>query len=281
MEKAAPGACDTLGMPELPEVETIRRQLAPRIVGRTVVAAEAHPSPKFATGVDAISHRFEAVDRRGKYLIASLDRDRELIVHLGMTGVLRIADPEADRDPFVRASWTLDDDSVLELRDIRRFGRVAVVPAGEYTSLPTLHALGPEPLSDEFDPLAFHRALKASTRPVKTQLMSQRPVAGVGNIYADEALWQAGVHPASRHTSRPQSDRIHTALRSVLSDAIERGGTTLRDYRAFDGGSGLNQNFLECYGRSGRPCLRCGTALRRMVIDQRGTTWCPQCQRRR
>jgi formamidopyrimidine-DNA glycosylase len=268
-------------MPELPEVETIRRQLAPRIVGRTVVAAQAHPSAKFASATGAISHRVEAVGRRGKYLIARLDRDRELVVHLGMTGSLRIADDAAPADVFVRAAWRLDDDSVLELRDVRRFGRVAVVRAGDYDSLPTLHALGPEPLSDDFDPLTFHRALKKSRRPVKTQLMSQRPVAGIGNIYADEALWRAGVHPASRHTSRPQSDRIHAALRSVLTDAIERGGTTLRDYRTFDGGTGGNQPFLECYGRAGRPCLRCGTELRRAVIDQRGTTWCPHCQRRR
>ena len=268
-------------MPELPEVETIRRRLAPRVVGRTVIAAKGHPSPKFASAVDAISHRVEGVGRRGKYLIARLDRDRELVVHLGMTGSLRIADNTAPADPYVRAEWTLDDGAVLELRDVRRFGRVAVVPAGVYDALPTLHALGPEPLSDDFDPLAFHRALKASHRPVKTQLMSQRPVAGVGNIYADEALWRAGVHPASRRTSRPQSDRIHTALRSVLTDAIERGGTTLRDYRTFDGDTGRNQEFLECYGRAGRPCLRCGTELRRLVIDQRGTTWCPQCQRRR
>jgi formamidopyrimidine-DNA glycosylase len=268
-------------VPELPEVETIRRQLAPRIVGRAVVAAHAHASAKFASAVDAISHRVVAVGRRGKYLIALLDRDRELVVHLGMTGSLRIADETALPDPYVRAAWTLDDGAVLELRDVRRFGRVAVVPAGVYDSMPTLHALGPEPLSDDFDRLAFHRALKASHRPVKTQLMSQRPVAGVGNIYADEALWRAGVHPGSRRTSRPQSDRIHTALRSVLTDAIERGGTTLRDYRTFDGDSGRNQEYLECYGRSGRPCLRCGTELRRAVIDQRGTTWCPHCQRRR
>jgi formamidopyrimidine-DNA glycosylase len=268
-------------VPELPEVETIRRQLAPRIAGRTIVAAQAYPSPKFASATQAISHRVEAVTRRGKYLVAQLNRDRELVVHLGMTGSLRIADPDAPPDPYVRAAWTLDDNSVLELRDVRRFGRVAVVPAGMYDSLPTLHTLGPEPLSDEFDPLAFHRALTASRRSVKTQLMSQRPVAGVGNIYADEALWRAGVHPASRRTSRPQSDRIHTALRSVLTDAIERGGTTLRDYRTFDGETGRNQEFLECYGRAGRPCLRCGTPLRRTVIDQRGTTWCPQCQRRR
>jgi formamidopyrimidine-DNA glycosylase len=262
-------------------VETIRRQLAPRIVGRTVIAAQAHPSPKFAPAIDAISHRVEAVARRGKYLITRLDGERELVVHLGMTGSLRIADEDAPTDPYVRAAWTLDDGAVLELRDIRRFGRIAVVPTGVYDSMPTLHALGPEPLSDDFDPLTFHRALKASTRPVKTQLMSQRPVAGVGNIYADEALWRAGVHPASRRTSRPQSDRIHTELRTVLGDAIERGGTTLRDYRNFDGDTGRNQEFLECYGRSGRPCLRCGTSLRRTVIDQRGTTWCPHCQRRR
>jgi formamidopyrimidine-DNA glycosylase len=268
-------------VPELPEVETIRRQLAPRIVGRTVVDAHAHPSPKFASAVDAVSHRVEAVGRRGKYLIARLDRDRELIVHLGMTGNLRIADEDAPPDAYVRAAWTLDDGGVLELHDVRRFGRVAVVPAGAYESLPTLHALGPEPLSDEFEPGAFHRALKASHRPVKTQLMSQRPVAGVGNIYADEALWRAGVHPASRRTSRPQSDRIHTAVRSVLAEAIERRGTTLRDYRTFDRETGTNQDFLECYGRAGRPCLRCGSELRRSVIDQRGTTWCPQCQRRR
>jgi len=268
-------------VPELPEVETIRRQLEPRITGRTIVAATAHPSPKFATAPDAITHRFESVGRRGKYLIARLDRDRELIVHLGMTGVLRIADPDAPTDPYVRAHWTLDDGSALEFRDVRRFGRIAVLPAGEYRSLPTLHALGPEPLSDEFEPRAFHAALRASTRPVKTQLMSQRPVAGVGNIYADEALWRAGVHPAARRTTRPQSDRIHTAVRAVLTEAIARNGTTLRDYRTFDGDTGTNQHHLECYGRAGSPCLRCGSELRRSVIDQRGTTWCPQCQRRR
>jgi formamidopyrimidine-DNA glycosylase len=262
-------------------VETIRRQLASRIVGRTVIGAQADPSPKFASASDAVSHRVEGVRRRGKYIIAALERDHELIVHLGMTGSLRIADREAAADPYVRASWMLDDGSALELRDVRRFGRIAVVPTGVYDSLPTLRTLGPEPLSDDFDPVAFHRALRKSHRAVKTKLTSQRPVAGVGNIYADEALWRACVNPASRRTSRPQSDRIHTELRAVLRDAIARGGTTLRDYRTFDGGKGRNQDYLECYGRAGRPCLRCGTELRRVVIDQRGTTWCPQCQRHR
>jgi formamidopyrimidine-DNA glycosylase len=268
-------------VPELPEVETIRRQLAPRITGRTIVAAAAHASPKFAPATGAFTHRVVSVGRRGKYLIAGLDRDRELVVHLGMTGSLRIADSDAAPDPYVRATWTLDDGSALEFRDIRRFGRIAVLPAGEYDALPTLHALGPEPLSDEFDPHAFHAALRASNRAVKTQLISQRPVAGIGNIYADEALWRAGVHPAARRTTRPQSERLHSALREVLTDALERGGTTLRDYRSFDGDTGRNQHHLECYGRAGRPCLRCGSELRRTVIDQRTATWCPTCQRRR
>ncbi len=269
-------------MPELPEVETIRRQLAPRITGRTIVDASAHESAKFAPATAAVSHRVEAVGRRGKYLITRLDRDRELIVHLGMTGNLRIAAPDAgEPDPFVRATWTLDDGAVVELRDVRRFGRVAVVAAGDYRTLPTLFHLGPEPLSPDFDPIAFHRALRASTRAVKTQLMSQRPVAGIGNIYADEALWRAGVHPADRRPTGPQAMRLHGELRAVLHDALERGGTTLRDYRTFSGETGENQHHLQCYGRAGQPCLRCGAPLRRSVIDQRGTTWCPRCQRRR
>ena len=186
-------------------------------------STRAHPSPKFATAVDAISHRFEAVDRRGKYLIARLDRDRELIVHLGMTGSLRIADDDAPPDPYVRAAWTLDDGAVLELRDVRRFGRIAVVPAGVYDSLPTLHALGPEPLSDDFDPLAFHRALKASRRPVKTQLMSQRPVAGVGNIYADEALWRGRASRVAQDEPAAIGSHPHrVALRAHRRDRAGR-----------------------------------------------------------
>ncbi len=266
-------------MPELPEVETIRRQLAPRLSGRTIIEARAHESAKFAPAVMARGARIDQVRRRGKYLLFALDTDHELIVHLGMTGMLRIASV-GEPDPYVRAAWDLDDGAVLEYRDVRRFGRIAVVPRGAYASLPTLAAQGPEPFDDAFTPRQLWTALRASTARVKTQLLSQRPVAGVGNIYADEALWRARVHPASRQVTKPQADRLHEAVRHVLAQGIENGGTTLRDYRNFEGGRGENQYALACYGRGDEPCRRCGEPLRRTVIDARGTTYCPVCQRR-
>ncbi len=266
-------------VPELPEVETIRRQLGPRVIGRRIVEATAHESPKFAAAVAARGAVIEAVDRRGKYLLLALDDDRELIVHLGMTGRLLVQAAATPVDPYVRARWVLDD-GVLEYRDVRRFGRIAVVPRGEHASLPTLAAQGPEPFDGDFTPEHLWRALRASTMPVKVQLLSQRPVAGVGNIYADEALWQAGVHPSARRVTKAQAARLRDAIRDVLAQGIANGGTTLRDYRNVEGGSGENQHALACYGRGDEPCLRCGTTLRRIVVGARGTTFCPTCQKR-
>lgn len=265
-------------MPELPEVETIRRQLAERIVGRRITDGWSDSNPKFTAALAAIGSMIESVGRRGKYLIARLDSDNELIVHLGMTGVLSICEgpPASHR----RAAWTLDDGAVLEYDDVRQFGRIAVVPAGDYRGLPTLHALGPEPLSDDFTPEGFYKALRGHKAQIKTQLLSQRPVAGVGNIYADEALWDAGINPSARQLTRRQAARLHAAVRAALQKGVDNGGTTLRDYRTFDGGTGSNQHALACYGRAGEPCLRCGGELRRRVIDGRGTTLCPRCQRR-
>jgi formamidopyrimidine-DNA glycosylase len=169
---------------------------------------------------------------------------------------------------------------VLELQDVRRFGRVAVLPRDDHRSLPTLDALGPEPLSDDFDAVEFHRALNRSRRAIKTQLLSQRPVAGVGNIYADEALWRARVNPAARTISRPKAAALHAAIRAVLSESIERRGTTLRDYRTFSGEVGDNQFALDAYGRAGEPCTRCADSLRSRTLDGRTTTWCRRCQPR-
>jgi formamidopyrimidine-DNA glycosylase len=265
-------------VPELPEVETVRRQLEPLLVGRRITAAWGHPSGKFSSAPLAVGPTVDGVGRRGKYLLMSLDDARELVVHLGMTGQLRLrADGE---DPYVRAWWTLDDDRVLELRDVRRFGRVGVVPAGEYGSLPTLAAQGPEPWDPVLDGDGLWERMRRSRVRVKTQLLSQRPLAGVGNIYADEALWRAGIHPARRSVTRAGAARLLVALREVLEQGIANGGTTLRDYRTVDGGSGRNQLELGCYGRAGQPCLRCGTVLRRSVVDARGTTHCPSCQPR-
>jgi formamidopyrimidine-DNA glycosylase len=267
-------------MPELPEVETIRRQLEPVLRGRQFVDAWTFGTPKFAAALDVIGARVEQVGRRGKYLLCDLDDDRLLAIHLGMTGVLRVRRHDRE-DPYLRAAWTLDDGVVVEFQDVRRFGRIGVVPRDDLRALPTLHALGPEPLSDEFEACAFHEALIASGRAIKTQLLSQRPVAGVGNIYADEALWRARVHPAARTISRPKAHALHAAIRAVLSEALERRGTTLRDYRTFDGDYGENQDMLQVYGRAGEPCARCGRPLRSFPLDARTTTYCAVCQRRR
>jgi formamidopyrimidine-DNA glycosylase len=265
-------------VPELPEVETIRRRLAEQITGRRVVAADAHESAKFAPARDAIGAAIDDVGRRGKYLLFSLDDGHELIVHLGMTGSLTLT---AEVDPYVRARWHLDDGSTLRYRDVRRFGRIAVVKAGDHAAMPTLATQGPDPFDDAFTPGALWRALQRSNARVKTQLLSQRPVAGVGNIYADEALWRAGIDPGRRSITKAEAARLHAALRDVLAQGIANGGTTLRDYRTFDGGVGANQHELDCYGRHGEPCHRCATILVRRVLDGRGTTHCPHCQPRR
>jgi formamidopyrimidine-DNA glycosylase len=268
-------------VPELPEVETIRVALDPLLRDRTIVAGDAHPSPKFASAPEAVGGRVAGVRRRGKYLLADLVDPagrigpQELVVHLGMTGQLGTdLDPDG---PYARAWWRLDDGATLTFRDVRRFGRIAVLPAGDHRSLPTLHALGPEPFDPAFTPAVLRRRLTA-TRAVKTQLLSQRPVAGVGNIYADEALWDARIHPAARRIGPTRAARLHAALLDALGRGLANGGTTLRDYRTVDGGEGRNQRELRCYGRAGLPCLRCGTPLRHATLDARGTTWCPRCQ---
>jgi formamidopyrimidine-DNA glycosylase len=265
-------------VPELPEVETIRRQLAPRLSGRTVVEAWGHPSPKFAGATEATGAVIEGVDRRGKYLLVALDGDRHLGVHLGMTGQLSIRPADEEPDPYCRAWWALDAHERLELRDVRRFGRVAVMPRADHSAMPTLAAQGPEPFDEAFNGDHLYRALRQSRARVKTQLLSQRPVAGVGNIYADEALWAAQINPGSRKVTRAQSVALRDEIVRVLAAGIGHGGTTLRDYRDADGGSGSNQLHLDCYGRAGRPCRRCGTTLVRRVLDARGTTLCPSCQ---
>ncbi len=262
-------------MPELPEVESVRRQLAPALTGRRIEAFVASHQRRFA-GLERLPSRTVLeVGRRGKFLVCPLDSGLELILHLGMTGALRFDAVDA----YTRARFTLDDGRELVFRDVRRFGRISVVEAGDYRSIPTLAGLGPEPLGDGFDPDRFASALAASRAPVKAVLLAQRCVAGVGNIYADEALWRARIHPASRGVGQRRAFRLHAAIRDVLTEAIEREGTTFRDYRMLNGESGRNIAALQVYGRAGRPCRRCGGPLRKVVVAQRGTTYCVACQR--
>lgn len=263
-------------MPELPEVETIRRQLEPLLTGRRIADAGAFASGKFTPAVEVIGATIEGVGRRGKFLLVGLDDDRELVIHLGMTGQL-IPEPDQD-DPYLRAWWRFSDGAILGYRDVRRFGRIRVAEAGRYEG--TLADLGPEPFDDDFTPDSLYEALRASRRHVKTQLLSQKPVAGVGNIYADEACFQARVHPGARRVSKAKAAALHTAIVDVLSQGVANGGTTLRDYVNADGDSGENQHHLVCYGRHGEPCVRCGDELAKTVLDARTTTFCRTCQRR-
>ncbi|HZD00834.1 MAG TPA: bifunctional DNA-formamidopyrimidine glycosylase/DNA-(apurinic or apyrimidinic site) lyase [Actinomycetes bacterium] len=263
-------------MPELPEVESVRRQLQPELSQRRVVKVWTDAQRRFHHPELLEGHTVLEVGRRGKFLVCPLDNGRELVLHLGMTGVLHFGPADA----YTRARIGLDNGRELIFRDVRRFGCLAVVTAGVYDALPTLARLGPEPLSDAFDPERFARDLAATRSPVKPYLLSQRPVAGVGNIYADEALWLARVHPASRRVGRRRALALHGAIRQVLEEAIAREGTTFRDYRMVNGENGRNATFLIAYGQAGRPCPRCGEPLRRIVLSGRGTTFCRACQRR-
>jgi formamidopyrimidine-DNA glycosylase len=266
-------------VPELPEVESVRRQLAPRLVGRTIRAVEVVPQERFSAVETAEGRTVDALRRRGKYLLADLDDGRELVMHLGMTGSFRFRGEDGwTPDDYVRATFHLDD-GALDYRDVRRFGRLTVVDAGDYDGIPTLRDLGPEPLSDDFDPRAFHTALARTTAPVKVALLGQRLVAGVGNIYADEALWRARINPHARRIGPVRAQDLWRAIREVLAESIEREGTTFRDYQMVNGESGRNADFLVAYGQEGMPCPRCGEAMAKVVLGGRGTTYCRRCQR--
>ena len=266
-------------MPELPEVETVRRELSRWLPGRVIRAArrvDAPAGPKYADLERASGQRIEAVCRRGKFLLAPLSKGDELVVHLGMTGVISRDDPKT----HVRACLELDRGRLF-FQDVRRFGRFLVVRAGVYDALPTLRDLGPEPLEPGFSVEAFRERLQRRKTSVKAAIMSQRAVAGVGNIYTDEALWRARVHPeteAGRIGTRRLA-ALRDAIVEVLTASLEQGGTTVRDYRNVAGERGRYVERLAVYGREGLPCLRCGTAIRRIVVAQRGTWLCPRCQR--
>jgi formamidopyrimidine-DNA glycosylase len=273
-------------MPELPEVETIRRQLEPLVVGRRLASAWAFPHPKFTAALEVEGATITGTARRGKYLLLSLDDGRELIVHLGMTGSLRVRPAGDPGDAYVRAWWGLEDPAgvgdeypsgqALEYRDVRRFGRLAVAEDGQYAG--TLAVQGPDALDRRLTADDLWRALRRSRRAIKTQLLSQRPIAGVGNIYADEALWRARINPARRTVTRAEAAALLDAVREVLAGSLHHGGTTLTTYRNVEGLPGRNQQRLNVYGQAGLPCPRCGTELRSRVLDGRTTTWCPTCQ---
>jgi formamidopyrimidine-DNA glycosylase len=272
-------------MPELPEVETLRSLLEPDLVGRRLERVAIHdprltaPRDPDAVAAELAGERIVSLRRRGKYLLIGFDSGRTLVVHLRMTGSLRRDGGEDDR--HLRALLELDDGSTLAYRDLRRFGTWQLLEAGELE--PYLDArLGPEPLAPGFGAAALRRRLAGRRAPVKSALLDQRTVAGVGNIYADEALWRARIHPLSEAggLSGRELGALARGIRSALELGLARQGSTLRDYALPDGRSGSMQNEFKVYGRLGEPCDRCGTPIERIRVGGRGTWYCPQCQRR-
>lgn len=270
-------------MPELPEVENVARILRPEVVGRRVVEARvlwprsvARPSPEaFCQGL--AGREFTSVGRRGKVLTLGLAGGWWLLVHLRMSGRLLLARPAEPAQVHLRVALGLDDGRQLRFVDPRKFGRLWLVqdPAE------VLGSLGPEPLDAAFVPEALQMRLRSRRRArIKSLLLDQRFLAGVGNIYADEALFLAGVHPCrpAGSLTGEEVERLHRALREVLAAAISDGGTTLSAYRRPDGSPGEHQELLQVFRRAGEPCPQCGTPVVRAVVGGRGTYFCPRCQ---
>ncbi|NLT72904.1 MAG: bifunctional DNA-formamidopyrimidine glycosylase/DNA-(apurinic or apyrimidinic site) lyase [Chloroflexi bacterium] len=272
-------------MPELPEVEHIRRGLDRFLPGRCIEGVNipwpgilaTHTPSDFAAAVRGLA--FGPVARRGKYLIICLP-PHTLTIHLRMTGRLYAADepdPGWEDHPHTRAVFQLDGGARLYMRDLRKFGRIYL--SSSASSL--VDRLGPEPLSDTFTLERFAEMLSSHHRQIKPLLLDQHTVAGLGNIYTDESLWKAGLHPLRRADSLTAEEvaALYTALRAILAEAVTHGGTTLRDYRGVDDVAGSHQRALAVYGRAGHACPRCCTPVVRIVVGQRGTHICPTCQR--
>jgi len=273
-------------VPELPEVETVRRQLEPVLVGRRFERVEiddprlVRPFDRLAVAAELEGERVAKLDRRGKYLIFRFESGRVLLVHLRMTGSFRHRrNGVGEDDPHRRAVVRLDDGSDVAYRDVRRFGTWLLVEPEELEPY-LAERLGEEPLLAGFTPARLARRLAGRRAPIKAALLDQRTLAGLGNIYVDEALWRARIHPKRPAGDLDSNDvrRLHGAIRRVLEAAIERRGSTLRDYSTPRGRRGSMQREFKVYGRTDKPCDRCGTPIEKTRAGGRGTWHCPTCQ---
>ena len=269
-------------MPELPEVETIVRGLQPSLPGKSIERVRVlHPDVLRQTPRDFSARLrgrvFESVHRRGKNIVAHLTGGTVLVVNLGMTGRLVWARDEA-RTTHPALRFTLNAGPVLVYDDVRRFGALEAMDETAWSLRD--RRLGPEPLSSTFTARRLHADLSLSTSPIRSWLLDQRRVAGVGNIYANEALHLAGIHPqrSARSVIEGEARRLHRALRQTLRSAVENRGTTLRNYRDASGNPGGNAAQLRVYGRDREPCLRCSTRISRLVFGNRTAFYCPSCQ---
>jgi formamidopyrimidine-DNA glycosylase len=272
-------------MPELPEVETIRRDLTPLVIGRTITEAWVSPNaPRLVQLMPPgefcrliAGRRIEGISRRGKYLLFHLDNSFSWAVHLRMTGRLLHDESGCPETPYLRARFRLDNGAWLCFVDLRKFGTMWLV---DDESLVTA-GLGPEPLNDDFTPAYLHALLKRRSAPVKAALLDQSAVAGIGNIYADEALFIAGINPrrAANSLSKKRTVRLHAAIREALELALGDRGSSFRDYLDPSGREGGHQLKVKVFRRTDQPCYVCGTAIQRVRLAGRSTHFCPKCQR--
>jgi formamidopyrimidine-DNA glycosylase len=270
-------------MPELPEVETVRRNLVPVLEGRRFEQVEitdarlTRPLDPFEVARELEGERVAVVDRRGKYLILRFESGRALLIHLRMTGA--VLHGTADGDPHRRASIQLDDGTAVSYRDVRRFGTWLLLEPAEVDAYVDAR-VGREPLAGSYRSKHLAERLAGRRAPVKAAILDQRTVAGVGNIYADEALWRARIHPLTPAAALDgvQVSALYRGIRQALQAGIRRQGSTLRDYRLPDGASGGAQHEFKVYGRDGDPCERCGTPIDKIRVAGRGTWYCPACQ---
>lgn len=273
-------------MPELPEVEIVRAQLARELRGARISSCEIllprlvkFPTPLgYRRGVKG--RKVCGVRRRGKFLLLALDGDCELVIHLGMTGSLILVPRGGERPRHTHIVYRLEDDRDLLYVDPRTFGETALVRGDDYRALPSLRRMGPEPLEEGFTPQRLAEALRGKCR-VKAALLDQARLAGLGNIYADEALHRSRIHPLRRVDTLDAGEvsRLHAAIREVLAEALESGGSSVSDYVDLRGERGSFQESHRVYRRAGEPCRACGEIIRRETVSGRGTYFCPFCQK--
>ncbi len=270
-------------MPELPEVETSCRGIRPHVVGQQILDVIVrqpklrYPIPPLVGPL--VGQRIDAVTRRGKYLLLAAGTGH-LLIHLGMSGSLRLVPSTEPPGKHDHVDWQLASGLSLRLTDPRRFGVVDWLE-GDPFAHKLLATLGPEPLEPEFDTDFLYRQSRGRRVPVKSFIMDSHVVVGVGNIYANEALFMAGIHPlrSASRISLERYQRLTAAIKAVLAAAIQQGGTTLRDFVGGDGKPGYFKQSLHVYGRDGLPCGQCGTLLKEARLAQRATVFCPRCQR--
>jgi formamidopyrimidine-DNA glycosylase len=274
-------------MPELPEVETIVADLRPHLSGRTIVHCELsfpgivrHPEPEMF--IDAVAGtRIAGMRRRGKYILVDLENDLLLVVHLGMTGQLRLVNADAPLQTHTHVVFTLDDGRHLRYRDVRRFGRLLAGTEKELLAAKRMPLLGPEPIDPDFASEELYQRLRKRRTSLKAILLDQTTIAGIGNIYADESLHRARLRPdrVAGGLSRKSTQRLHESLRHSLETAIANRGSSVDTYRDAWGEIGGQQEKLMVYGRAGEPCFTCGRPLSMIRIAGRSSVFCRHCQR--